>query len=138
MFKKLFIILVLIGFLSACKTGEAPSDEPTDEPSSAVDFDRSDDSNDSAFDEKALSLLREQTDAFDEVPDGLIMDTAVAMCDELDNGATMDDIAWEVIKEFGPDGGAFMAVAAQTRCPEYIPDLEAWIDGTQTSSYSNS
>jgi hypothetical protein len=124
MFKKLFLLLVIVGLLSACGGQEA---EPSDtNAGSAVEFGDPTSEAEKSPEEKGLDILREQTDAFDNVPDDTITNTSEALCASLDKGSSVESVAWDAIEVYGPDAGALVALAVMVHCPEYESDLEAW------------
>lgn len=124
MFKKLLIILVLVGFLSACGGGSGESSDTN--AGSSVEFGSPEEDAAKSMEEKGLELLRQQTDAFDNVPDESILATGKALCASLDKGSSVQDVAWDAIGVYGPDAGALVALAILVQCPEYEADFNRW------------
>lgn len=124
MYKKLFLIVILIGLLSACGGKEESSN------SSAVEFGTTQEVAPptlSDLDQRGLDLLREKTNAFDNTPDKTVLDTAEAMCEAVDEGRSIEDVAFDASQNYGLDAGAFVAVAVQIRCMQHMPELKAWV-----------
>ena len=128
MFKKLFLLFVIVGLLSACGGKEAESADTN--AGSAVEFGDPASEAEKSMEEKGLDLLHQQTDAFDNVPDDTVTKTSEALCASLDKGSSIEDVAWDAIEVYGPDAGALVALAVLVHCPEYESEFEAWTSGS--------
>lgn len=73
-----------------------------------------------------LTILRDGTDFFDDVPDNEILDLGYAVCEAWDAGVTFKDIAVAAVDSGIPAGDAGYLVGAATKafCPQHSPKIQ--------------
>lgn len=114
---KFIAIILSILVFSAC--GGETSSKPVEEETFSTPA--------PTADEVFLTVLRNETDAWDAVDDALVVDLAHKMCDAWESGASMHDIGG-VMMELGYDAyeaGFFMGAGTETYCPEYSGVFES-------------
>ena len=79
-----------------------------------------------------LTVVRDaHPDETSEMPDEYLVSIGEAVCTELDSGSTFYDVALTFINEDEPwstIGGTITGAAIPTFCPEYMDDMEEFLD----------
>lgn len=79
-----------------------------------------------------LTVVRDaHPDETSEMPDDYLISVGEAVCTELDNGSTFYDVALTFINGDEPwptIGGTITGAAIPTFCPEYMDDMEDFLD----------